>query len=102
MKISSKQSPRSLLAGLGPLDENPRVDVIEPPPPLEEPDGDRVILSPAAREVQEALRQIRSLPDGDSKAVAALKKQVQRNTYPFDYRFIARQMITEPLVNQAL
>ena len=102
MKISAKQSTSGLLAGLGPLGENQRVDVIETLPTPEGPDGDQVVLSPAAREVQEALRQIRSLPDEYSEAVAALKEQVQRNTYPFDFRFIARKMMTEQLVNQAL
>ena len=102
MKISTKQSPIGLLAGLGPLGENRRVDAIETVPTPEGPDGDQVVLSPAAREVQEALRQIRSLPDGDSEAVAALKQQIQRNAYPFDFRFIARKMMTEQLVSQAL
>ena len=90
------------MAGLVPLGEIQRVDDIENLPTQEGPEGDEVVLSPAAREVQEALRQIRSLPDGYSEAVAALKEQVQRNTYPFDFRFIARKMMTEQLVNQAL
>ncbi|MEN8758262.1 MAG: hypothetical protein ABF303_07340 [Desulfobacterales bacterium] len=64
MKISAKQSTSGLMAGLGPLGENQRVDVIETLPTPEGPDGDQVVLSPAAREVQEALRQIRSLPHG--------------------------------------
>ena len=102
MKISANQSPSGLLAGLGPLGENRRVEVIETLPAPQEPNGDQVVLSPAAREVQEALRQIRSLPDGHSEAVAVLKEQVQRNTYPFDFLFIARKMMTEQLVNQAL
>ena len=102
MKISAKQSPNGLLSGLGPLGENRRVDGMGTLPTPEEPDGDQVILSPAAREIQEALRQVRSLPDGCSEAVTALKNQVQRNTYPFDFRFIARKMMTEHLMNQAL
>lgn len=102
MKISAKQSPSGLLAGLGPLGENRRGEVIETLSAPPEPNGDQVVLSPAAREVQEALRRIRSLPDGHSEAVAVLKKQVQRNTYPFDFRVIARKMMTEQLVNQAL
>jgi anti-sigma28 factor (negative regulator of flagellin synthesis) len=102
MKINAKQSPSGLLAGLGPLGENRRVDGIDTRAAPPEPEGDQVVLSPAAREVQEALRRIRSLPDASSEAVAALKEQVQRNTYAFDFRFIARKMITEQLVNQAL
>jgi hypothetical protein len=102
MKISAKQSTSGLLAGLGPLGANRRVDVTETLPAPEGQDGDQVILSPAAREVQEALRQIRSLPDGYNEAVAALKEQVQKNTYPFDVRLIARKMMTEQLVNQTL
>jgi hypothetical protein len=101
MKISAKQSPSGFLAGLGPLGDNRRVNVAGTLPALEGPDGDQVVLSPAALEVQEALRQIRSLSDGHSGAVAALKEQVQRNAYPFDFRFIARKMMTEQLVNQA-
>jgi len=102
MKISAKQSPSGLLAGLGPLYENRWVDATEPSPMPEEPDGDQVFLSSAAREVQEALRQIRSLPDGHSETVAVLKEQVQRNAYLFDFRFVARKMLTEQLVNQVL
>jgi hypothetical protein len=102
MKISAKQSPNGLLAGLGPLGENRWVDVIETLPTPEEPDGDQVVLSPTAREVQEALRRIRSLPDGDDEAVAALKERVHRSTYPFDFRLIARKMTREQLLNQAL
>jgi len=102
MRISAKQSPNGLLAGPGPIGENRWVDVIETLPTPEEPDGDQVVLSPTAREVQVALRQIRSLPDGVSEAVAALKEQLHRNTYPFDFRLIARKMMTEQLLNQAL
>jgi Anti-sigma-28 factor, FlgM len=101
VKISAKHSTSGLLAGLGPLGEQMGL-VVETRPAPEGPDGDQVVLSPAAREVQEALRQIRALPDGYSEAVAALKEKVRRNTYPFDLRFIARKMITEQLVNQAL
>jgi len=90
------------LAGVGPLGENRWLDGIETPPPPEGPDKDRVCLSPTAREVQEALRQIRTLPDGHGETVATLKEKVQRNTYSFDFRFIARKMMTENLVNQAL
>jgi hypothetical protein len=72
MKISAKPSPSGLLAGLGPLGENRRVGVNEALSAPQEPNGDQVVLSPAAREVQEALRQIRSLPDGHGEAVAIL------------------------------
>lgn len=102
MKISAKQSPNGLLTGLGPLGENRRADGMGTLPTPEEPDEDQVVLSSAAREVQEALWQIRSLPDGGNEAVATLKEQVQRNAYPFDFRFIARKMMTEQLMNQAL
>jgi hypothetical protein len=102
MKISAKRSPSGLLAGLGPLGENRKVDTIETLPTSAEPTGDQVVLSPAAREVQEALRQIRSLPDGYSEAVVALSQQAQRNTYLFDFRLIARKMMMEQLVSQTL
>lgn len=102
MKISAKQSASGHLGGLGPLGENRRVNVIETLPTPEGTNGDQVVLSPTAREVQEALRQIGSLTGGYSEAVTALKEQVQRNIYPFDFRFIARKMMTEQLANQAL
>ena len=65
-------------------------------------DKDKVILSPSAREVQEALRRVADEPDIRSEKVSALKDQVQDGVYHFDGRKIAMKMITEHLIDQVL
>lgn len=65
-------------------------------------DKDKVILSPGAREVQEALRRVADEPDIRTEKVSALKEQVQSGVYHFDGRKIAMKMITEHLIDQVL
>ena len=102
MKINAKQTSSRLVGGLGPLNENRRMDATRTPLTPEEPAGDRVFLSAAAREVQEAVRQIRTISDGPNEAVATLKEQIQGNAYPFDFHIVARKIMKEQLALQTL
>ena len=65
-------------------------------------DKDKVILSPGAREVQEALRIAADEPDIRSEKVSEIKEQVQNGVYHFDGRKIAMKMISEHLIDQVL
>ena len=65
-------------------------------------DKDKVILSPGAREVQEALRLLADEPDVRSEKVSEIKEQVESGVYHFDGRKIAMKMISEHLIDQVL
>lgn len=62
--------------------------------------GDRVILSPGAREVQEAQRMIQTMTDDASTKVAALREQIDAGLYRLDTRKTAWRMLTEHLTPQ--
>ena len=102
MEIRDKQSPNGMLPYLNSVKDvkttanNP---VAQPMGPI---DKDKVILSPGAREVQEALRIASDEPDIRSEKVSEIKEQVQSGVYHFDGRKIAMKMISEHLIDQVL
>ena len=62
--------------------------------------GDRVELSPKAKEMQEAKRILGSIPDIREEKVAQIRKQIAEGTYQVDSQKIAEKMVTESLINQ--
>ena len=100
MEIRDKQSTNGMLPHLNPVNDARSNDKSPPAQPSE--NKDKVILSPSAREVQEAMRRVAAEPDIRSEKVAALKDQVQSGVYHFDGRKIAMKMMTEHLIDQVL
>ena len=64
--------------------------------------SDTVVISDAARRVQEARRQLDEIPDVREDKVAQLRNQIQNGTYEIDSEKIASKMIKEGLFNDAL
>ncbi len=62
--------------------------------------GDRVELSPKAKEMQEAKRILGTIPDIREEKVAKIRKQIEDGTYQIDSEKIAEKMVTESLINQ--
>ena len=58
---------------------------------------DKVILSPKAREIQEAKKLLNSLPDIREEKVAYLKEQIGNGTYHIEGDKIAVKMLNESL-----
>ncbi len=58
---------------------------------------DKVVLSPKAREIQEAKKLLNSLPDIREEKVAHLKKQIENGTYQIKGEKIAVKMLKESL-----
>jgi negative regulator of flagellin synthesis FlgM len=58
---------------------------------------DKVVLSPEAREIQEAKKLLNSLPDIRAEKVAHLKKQIENGTYQIKGEKIAIKMLKESL-----
>jgi len=63
---------------------------------------DKVVLSPEAREVQEAKRQLEAVPDIRTEKVAELRQRIESGTYQVEGDRVAVRMISESLVNTLL
>jgi len=63
---------------------------------------DNVILSPKAREIQEAKKLLNALPDIRDEKVAQIKKQIENGTYQIDGERIATRMVKDSLLNELL
>lgn len=63
--------------------------------------ADTVVISDAAKRVQEARNQLNDIPDVREEKVAQLRNQIQNGTYQIDADKIAGKMIKEGLLNDA-
>ena len=64
--------------------------------------ADTVVISDAAKRVQEARRQLDDIPDVREDKVSQLRSQIQNGTYEIDADKIAGKMIKEGLFNDFL
>ncbi|MGD8268197.1 MAG: flagellar biosynthesis anti-sigma factor FlgM [Desulfobacterales bacterium] len=63
------------------------------------PSGDKVVLSPKARELQDAHTQLGRLPEIDARRVGQIKLQIENGTYRIDGGRIAERMLEEMRLN---
>ena len=63
---------------------------------------DKVVLSPKAKEVQEATKLIKELPDIREEKVAKLKEEIEQGTYRIDGKKIAFKMLKESILDELL
>lgn len=61
--------------------------------------GDRVQLSDRARELLDAQRKVKQMPDVDEDKVAKIKAQLKEGTYRVDSQRTAARMIEDALLN---
>ena len=64
--------------------------------------ADTVVISDAAKRIQEARRQLDEIPDVREDKVSQLRNQIQNGTYEINADKIAGKMIKESLLNDAL
>ena len=64
--------------------------------------ADTVVLSDAAKRVQQARRQLDDIPDVREEKVLQLRSQIQNGTYEINADKIAGKMIKEGLLNDTL
>ena len=63
---------------------------------------DTVVISDAAKRVQEARSQLDAVPDVDEEKVAQLRKEIEAGTYQRSADDIAGKMIREGLINDGV
>jgi negative regulator of flagellin synthesis FlgM len=60
---------------------------------------DTVVISDAAKRIQEAQKQIQAIPDVRAEKVAEIKSQIENGTYQINADQIAGKMIKESLMH---
>ena len=60
---------------------------------------DTVVISDAAKRIQEAQKQIQAIPDVRAEKVAEIKSQIENGTYQINADKIAGKMIKESLMH---
>jgi len=63
---------------------------------------DTVVISDAAKQIQEARNQLDAVPDVDEVKVAQLRKEIEAGTYHRSADEIANKMIKEGLINDGV
>jgi negative regulator of flagellin synthesis FlgM len=61
--------------------------------------SDTVVISEAAKRIQAAQSELRSIPDVRAEKVAEIKRQIEDGTYEIKADAIAEKMISESLMN---
>ena len=79
-----------------------KVDTPEEKPEKTAVKSDTVVISDAARRIQEARKQLEEIPDVREDKVSQLREQIQNGTYEINAEKIAGKMIKEGLLNDAL
>ncbi|MGD8293262.1 MAG: flagellar biosynthesis anti-sigma factor FlgM [Desulfobacterales bacterium] len=79
-----------------------KVDPPDKKPEKSAAKADTVVISDAAKRIQEARRQLDEIPDVRENKVTELRNQIQNGTYEINADKIAGKMIKESLLNDAL
>ena len=61
--------------------------------------GDKVILSPKAKAIQEAKKLLENVPDIREEKVAQIKEQIKNGTYTVDAKKVAAKILEESVLN---
>jgi negative regulator of flagellin synthesis FlgM len=98
MEITPKDSV-NIEAYVNQVQDKDKVDAAPEQPEKQQTKTDTVVLSDTAKKVQEAQKQLESIPDVREDKVAQIKEQIENNTYEMDEEKIAGKMITDALLN---
>ena len=102
MKITDKNSSLNIRNYVNNIQDNKKIDDLAKPGSSQTVKEDKVVLSPKVKEVLEATKLIKELPDIREEKVAKLKEQVDQGTYGIDGKKIAFKMLKESILNELL
>ena len=101
MEITPKDSV-NIEAYVNQVQDKDKVDATSEQPEKQQTKADTVVLSDTAKKVQEAQKQLETIPDVREDKVAQLKEQIENKTYKMDEEKIAGNMIKDALLNDLL
>ncbi|MBT8350945.1 MAG: flagellar biosynthesis anti-sigma factor FlgM [Deltaproteobacteria bacterium] len=102
MKITDNNSSLNIRNYVDNIKDNKKIDDLTKQGSPQTVKEDKVVLSPKAKEVQEATKLIKELPDIREDKVAKLKEQVDQGTYKVDGKKIAFKMLKESILDELL
>jgi negative regulator of flagellin synthesis FlgM len=100
MEITNKSQAISIDAYVKQVQAQPKTDPAGEK--ADQPQGlktDTVVISDAAKRIQEAQKQIQAIPDVRAEKVAEIKSQIENGTYQINADQIAGKMIKESLMH---
>jgi negative regulator of flagellin synthesis FlgM len=80
-------------------DNNDKVQATPEKTEKQQAKTDTVVLSDAAKRIQEAKKQLDAIPDVREDKVAQLRDQIEKGTYEIDAEKIAGKMLKDSLLN---
>ena len=98
MEITPKDSV-NIEAYVNQVQDKDKVDATSEQLEKQQTKADTVVLSDTAKKVQDAQKQLEAIPDVREDKVAQLKEQIENKTYDMDEEKIARNMISDALLN---
>ena len=102
MEITGKGSSVNMRAYMSNLKDKQKMEPVSEKPVFPKTEGDKVVLSPRAKEIVEAKKIIDSMPDIREEKVAAIKKEIENGTYKVDGDKVAINIIKESILNEWL
>ena len=102
MEITDNNSSLNIRKYISNIKDNRKIDGFAKQGSSQTVKVDKVVLSPKAKEVQEATELIKELPNIREEKVAKLKEQVDQGTYRIDGKRIAFKMLKESILDELL
>ena len=101
MEITPKDSV-NIEAYVNQVQDKDKVEATPEQPEKQQTKADTVVLSDTAKKVQEAQKQLETMPDVREDKVAQIKEQIENGTYDMDEEKIAGKMIKDALLNDLI
>jgi negative regulator of flagellin synthesis FlgM len=101
MEITPKDSV-NIEAYVNQVQDKDKVDATSEQAGKQQTKSDTVVLSDAAKRIQEAKKQLEAIPDVREDKVAQLKEQIENGTYKIDEEKIADKILKDSLLNDLI
>jgi negative regulator of flagellin synthesis FlgM len=98
MEITPKDSV-NIEAYVNQVQDKDKVDATSEQPEKQQTKADTVVLSDMAKKVQEAQKQLETIPDVREDKVAQLREQIENGTYDMDEEKTAGKILKDALLN---
>ncbi|MGD8989909.1 MAG: flagellar biosynthesis anti-sigma factor FlgM [Desulfobacterales bacterium] len=98
MEITPKDSV-NIEAYVNQVQDKDKIDAAAEQKEQQQAKADTVALSNAAKNIQQAQKELEALPDVREDKVAELKEQIENGTYEIDAEKIADKMLKDSLLN---
>ena len=100
MEITGKKPLGSYDRFVNHIEQNKRTETSQAKKDKAVFEDDKVELSPQAKQIQEAKKLIKGIPEVEQHKIDAVKERIENGTYRVDGQKIATNMLRESLINE--